>query len=233
MDPAKGGMINFASPEVPHKDMTSLLFPEETISHIEPDAKERMKREVEDASIGDITSNKNAAAHTHVNGHSREAATAPALSDDEAPTKTNVSADKMDPAPRMSGSPISDSIAADVVKGGPDENSNLSPIPLTNGHLEGPVNAPNENGNFDNIWSPATKLKRSLEETKDLIVCPGVYDGFSARIALSVGFDAMYMVMLHCLLDLRSMAGELEADRHPDRCGNHCFQVGHGRLRHS
>ncbi len=42
--------------------------------------------------------------------------------------------------------------------------------------------------------SPATVLKRRLERTKDLIVCPGVYDGFSARIALSVGFDALYMV---------------------------------------
>lgn len=42
--------------------------------------------------------------------------------------------------------------------------------------------------------SPATRLKRRLEDTKDLIVCPGVYDGLSARIALSVGCDAMYMV---------------------------------------
>lgn len=41
--------------------------------------------------------------------------------------------------------------------------------------------------------SPATSLKRRLQNTKDLIVCPGVYDGFSARIALSVGFDALYM----------------------------------------
>lgn len=42
--------------------------------------------------------------------------------------------------------------------------------------------------------SPATRLKRRLLDTKDLIVCPGVYDGLSARIALSVGCDAMYMV---------------------------------------
>ena len=42
--------------------------------------------------------------------------------------------------------------------------------------------------------TPATVLKNRLENTKDLIVCPGVYDGFSARIALSVGFDALYMV---------------------------------------
>lgn len=43
--------------------------------------------------------------------------------------------------------------------------------------------------------TPATVLKHRLQNTKDLIVCPGVYDGFSARIALSVGFDALYMVI--------------------------------------
>ena len=51
------------------------------------------------------------------------------------------------------------------------------------------------NGHIEGIpASPATRLKRRLEDTKDLIVCPGVYDGLSARIALSVGCDAMYMV---------------------------------------
>ena len=42
--------------------------------------------------------------------------------------------------------------------------------------------------------SPAAMLKQRLQKTNDLIVCPGVYDGFSARIALQVGFDALYMV---------------------------------------
>lgn len=42
--------------------------------------------------------------------------------------------------------------------------------------------------------SSATRLKRRLLETDEMIVCPGVYDGFSARIALSVGFSALYMV---------------------------------------
>ncbi|KAI7971284.1 hypothetical protein EIK77_007338 [Talaromyces pinophilus] len=32
-----------------------------------------------------------------------------------------------------------------------------------------------------------------LNETDELIVCPGVYDGLSARIALQLGFSAMYM----------------------------------------
>lgn len=43
--------------------------------------------------------------------------------------------------------------------------------------------------------SSATRLKKRIEETDELIVCPGVYDGFSARIALHVGFTALYMVI--------------------------------------
>ncbi|KFY78118.1 hypothetical protein V498_09189, partial [Pseudogymnoascus sp. VKM F-4517 (FW-2822)] len=41
--------------------------------------------------------------------------------------------------------------------------------------------------------SGATKLKNMIEQTDELIVCPGVYDGLSARIALRVGFSALYM----------------------------------------
>ena len=39
----------------------------------------------------------------------------------------------------------------------------------------------------------ATRLRQLLSE-KDIIIAPGVYDGFSARIALEVGFDCLYMV---------------------------------------
>ena len=41
---------------------------------------------------------------------------------------------------------------------------------------------------------PSTRLRRLLNDSNRLIVCPGVYDGFSARIAMDVGFDALYMV---------------------------------------
>ncbi|GAB0134285.1 hypothetical protein EsDP_00002663 [Epichloe bromicola] len=41
--------------------------------------------------------------------------------------------------------------------------------------------------------SGATKLRKMLLETKELIVCPGVYDGLSARTAIELRFDAMYM----------------------------------------
>lgn len=40
---------------------------------------------------------------------------------------------------------------------------------------------------------PATRLRQLIAE-KDIVVAPGVFDGFSARIALDVGFDCLYMV---------------------------------------
>ncbi|KAK8002291.1 hypothetical protein PG989_002010 [Apiospora arundinis] len=39
----------------------------------------------------------------------------------------------------------------------------------------------------------ATKLRKMIFDTKELIVCPGVYDGLSARTAIDIGFNAMYM----------------------------------------
>jgi hypothetical protein len=50
--------------------------------------------------------------------------------------------------------------------------------------------------------SAATRLRAMIDYTDKLIVCPGVYDGFSARIAMSLGFDALYMVCLAAALDL-------------------------------
>jgi hypothetical protein len=44
------------------------------------------------------------------------------------------------------------------------------------------------------IIPASTKLRRLLNIPGHLIVCPGVYDGFSARVALEVGFDCLYMV---------------------------------------
>ncbi|KAJ3498343.1 hypothetical protein NLG97_g1212 [Lecanicillium saksenae] len=41
--------------------------------------------------------------------------------------------------------------------------------------------------------SGATKLRKMIFETNELIVCPGVYDGLSARTAIETGFSAMYM----------------------------------------
>lgn len=44
----------------------------------------------------------------------------------------------------------------------------------------------------------ATRL-RQLISGKEIIIAPGVYDGFSARIAQEVGFDCLYMVRQHIL----------------------------------
>ena len=40
----------------------------------------------------------------------------------------------------------------------------------------------------------ATKLRKMIFESNELIVCPGVYDGLSARTAIETGFNALYMV---------------------------------------
>jgi 2-methylisocitrate lyase-like PEP mutase family enzyme len=40
------------------------------------------------------------------------------------------------------------------------------------------------------------KLRDLLAEKGRLIVCPGVYDGFTARIALREGIDCLYMVCM-------------------------------------
>ena len=95
---------------------------------------------------------------------------------------------------------IASTLTADAVNGIGDGTFTHDPMPLTDDHQLDSGYSSGANGTYDDIWSPATKLKRRLEDTRDLIVCPGVYDGFSARIALSVGFDAMYMVRLLSIL---------------------------------
>ncbi|KAI0843535.1 Phosphoenolpyruvate/pyruvate domain-containing protein [Hypoxylon sp. FL0890] len=39
----------------------------------------------------------------------------------------------------------------------------------------------------------ATKLRQMLADPDKIVVCPGVHDGLTARVALNVGFDALYM----------------------------------------
>lgn len=48
----------------------------------------------------------------------------------------------------------------------------------------------------------STRLQKMIYETDELIVCPGVYDGLSARTAHEVGFDALYMVCFDLVLIL-------------------------------
>ncbi|KAG5927215.1 hypothetical protein E4U42_002443 [Claviceps africana] len=61
-----------------------------------------------------------------------------------------------------------------------DAVSNFSSLKYISAEVQEPV-------------SGATKLRKMLLETNELIVCPGVYDGLSARTAIELGFDAMYM----------------------------------------
>ncbi|KAL2011397.1 hypothetical protein VTN00DRAFT_4115 [Thermoascus crustaceus] len=46
----------------------------------------------------------------------------------------------------------------------------------------------------DNLnQSAVANLRALLADKSKIVVCPGVYDGFTARIALSEGFDCLYM----------------------------------------
>lgn len=149
-----------------------------------------------------------AAIKTDMNGV-REAPTAPNVSEflplqnAESHRKPALHVDNTNDPVLTNKKPVIDNPStADAVNGDGDGIFTPTPIFRTNNQQEGTATAPIENGSRNDFCSPATKLKRRLEESKDLIVCPGVYDGFSARIALSVGFDAMYMASPRFLASL-------------------------------
>ena len=68
------------------------------------------------------------------------------------------------------------------------DNITTMTIATTNGNIKGL-----SNGHASDSTSAATKFRRMLS-TNDIVVAPGVYDGFGARIAHEVGFEAIYMV---------------------------------------
>ena len=51
----------------------------------------------------------------------------------------------------------------------------------------------------------AKRLRELLKDPNRLVLCPGVFDGLTARLALSVGFDAIYMVPTTYPLSLQLM----------------------------
>ncbi|KAF2471926.1 oxaloacetate acetylhydrolase [Lindgomyces ingoldianus] len=46
---------------------------------------------------------------------------------------------------------------------------------------------------YDPLAPAATRLRYMVKNSDHIIKCPGVYDGLSARIAIDVGFEGMYM----------------------------------------
>ena len=182
-----------------------------------------------EASIGPTSSVEAARTEENLNTHS-EAPTVLEANGDLSPkdtAKSNFVADKSVQDHVMA---TESSLLTNGIRTIPDSGDHsITPIPLVNGYEKAIGAADIHSGSQNDIWSPATKLKRILEETKDLIVCPGVYDGFSARIALSVGFDTMYMVW-QCVFDTSQIVErQSRADDQADGCRNHCIKIGHGR----
>ncbi len=73
---------------------------------------------------------------------------------------------------------LDDALASHHVESGSSDYLPLSPV-----HVE-----------LEEALSGARKLRKMIEDTNELVVCPGVYDGLSARTAIELGFNAMYMV---------------------------------------
>jgi hypothetical protein len=51
--------------------------------------------------------------------------------------------------------------------------------------------------NGEGKFTAVQKLRNMLADPNKFIACPGVYDGFTARIALREGVDCLYMVSFH------------------------------------
>lgn len=58
-------------------------------------------------------------------------------------------------------------------------------------------------------FSGAKKLRYILENTNELVICPGVYDGLSARTAIELGFKSLYMVSNQAQLNRLLYDGEI------------------------
>jgi 2-methylisocitrate lyase-like PEP mutase family enzyme len=71
------------------------------------------------------------------------------------------------------------------------------------------------NGTSPVVESAAKRLRQLLADEKKLVVAPGVYDGYSARIALEVGFDAIYMVNSHVPLRIMSADATSRLEQEP------------------
>lgn len=74
--------------------------------------------------------------------------------------------------------------------------------------------------------SPAAKLRQLLADESKIIVCPGVFDGLTARIAIQAGFDAIYMVSMNSYSFKNIMEDSLTLI---DGCWNSCFQARNAR----
>lgn len=65
-----------------------------------------------------------------------------------------------------------------------------APVENSTDPLEVQIEAPSA---YDANAPAGTRLRHMIKNLNHILVCPGVYDGLSARIALEVGFEGLYM----------------------------------------
>lgn len=92
-------------------------------------------------------------------------------------------------------------------------------------------------------FAGAKKLRYLLDHTDELVVCPGVYDGLSARTAIELGFKSLYMVsdppppLFFCPFPSLPKQPWINIVGPPpppriDRCRNHGLETRAARPRH-
>lgn len=217
MESKNTSLTFFAAQDFPDEGCASVILPVEAAHRTMAEVDRHAKGKANDMVFVSAGSDSDAVNHVQMNGAGGEASVASTSSLEAAKTEEILNSQSETPTvpeangdegPKDSPKPYFHAVehAKDrtvdaeihVPNDGITTNSDsgshtITPIPLVNGYEEAGATGI-ASDTQDDIWSPATKLKRRLKDTKDLIVCPGVYDGFSARIALSVGFDTMYMV---------------------------------------
>jgi 2-methylisocitrate lyase-like PEP mutase family enzyme len=62
------------------------------------------------------------------------------------------------------------------------------------------------NTNGTKPMAAAARLRAQLADPNNIVVCPGIYDGFTARIALATGFDCLYMTGAGTSMSVLGMA---------------------------
>ena len=218
MESRKKSLTFFAAPDCPGEGCASGPLPAEEMHRTMAEVDQHTKGQGNDMYFVSADSENDAENHLRMNGIEGEASVESSSCLEAAKTEQDLNSHSETPiVPEASGgegpkdtskpNTLADESVQDHVMEAENSlqtngirtnsdggNHTITLVSLVNGYEKATGAAVVQSDGQNDIWSPATKLKRRLEDTKDLIVCPGVYDGFSARIALSVGFDTMYMV---------------------------------------
>lgn len=95
-----------------------------------------------------------------------------------------------DVKPKVEMQPTIVEAKASIIPASQALDLNSTPVEEVKSTSEIQIRAPSS---YDADAPASTRLRHMIKNLDHILVCPGVYDGLSARIALSIGFEGMYM----------------------------------------